>query len=342
MGTVKTLGISMIVRNESKCIEACLNSVKNADEIVIADTGSKDNTVELCKKYTDKVYTDYKWRDDFAEARNYSLSKCTADYILIIDADEILITPIEKIKKFINEYWFRQYFGLTFIVKTALETLESPRLFKNIPEIYYVNAIHNLPSWKDDTFELKTRMYSSVFTIDSGFSDSHNLDPDRSFRILRSELKSNPLNTRNMYYLAKEYMNRKNIKMAVKWFEKYRKIKYFNCLHWDNELAHALYCLALCYCDIETWGKVRWFEAVLCAQESWSVLPTSSDVAKLLMELFGEMQGSEDKAIRRQILTHAFWQNMLEGVPMKRIDDEGKIVYYKSCDETGVLVKMNT
>jgi hypothetical protein len=136
-------------------------------------------------------------------------------------------------------------------------------------------------------------------------------------------------------------MNRKDIKSAAKWFEKYRKIKYFDCRHWDNELAHALYCLALCYCDEKTWGKIRWYEAVLCAQESWNVLPTSSDVAKLLKTLFGEMEGSEDKAIRRQILTHAFWQNMLEGVPLKRIDQDGKEIYYKSCDDMGVLVKMN-
>lgn len=341
MGNIKTLGISMIVRNESKCIEACLNSIKDADEIVIVDTGSKDNTVELCRKYTENVFTDYKWRDNFAEARNHSLSKCTADYILIIDADEVLLNPIADIQKKINEYWFRQYFGLTFIVKTALETLESPRLFKRIPEIYYINAIHNLPSWKGDTFELKTRMYSSAFTINSGFSESHDKDPDRSFRILKNELKKEPFNTRNMYYLAKEYMNRKNIKMATRWFEKYRKIKYFNCIHWDNELAHALYCLALCYCDEVTWGKIRWFEAVLCAQESWSVLPTSSDVAELLMNLFGEMAGSKDKQVRRQILTHAFWQNILEGVPMKRIDQEEKIINYRSCDDMGVLVKMN-
>lgn len=47
---MKSIGVSMIVKNESEMIQACLESVKGADEIVIVDTGSDDNTVELCKQ----------------------------------------------------------------------------------------------------------------------------------------------------------------------------------------------------------------------------------------------------------------------------------------------------
>jgi len=98
----KTLAISMIVKNESGCIEACLNSVKGADEIVIVDTGSTDDTIEICKRYTKKVYSD-PWKDDFAYSRNVSLRKCKSDFILIIDADEVLTTPIGRISKTIND-----------------------------------------------------------------------------------------------------------------------------------------------------------------------------------------------------------------------------------------------
>ena len=106
---MKTLGVSMIVRNESANIRDCLESVKDADEIVIVDTGSEDDTVEICKQYTDKVYHD-PWRDDFSYSRNISLDYCTADYVLIIDADERLVTPIKKLKQTINEFWIRKYF----------------------------------------------------------------------------------------------------------------------------------------------------------------------------------------------------------------------------------------
>jgi glycosyltransferase involved in cell wall biosynthesis len=318
---MRTLGVSMIVKDESQIIEMCLNSVKGADEIVIVDTGSKDNTIELCKKYTDKVYSD-KWRDDFSYSRNVSIKHCTADYIFIIDADEELITPIEHIKKIINERWFDKYAGMIFEVETKPETFESPRLLKRCDEIYYVNAIHNLPSWNGNSSDLQKYLYRSTFKIKSGYSPAHGLDPDRTLRILQRELKKDKNNTRNMYYIAKEYINKDQIKSAVYWLEKYRSICYYDVGKWSNELADVLYLLALCYSDRETY-KNRWFDSVRVATDSFLVLPTSSDTAKLLKSLFGEMPGSTKEEVRRSQLTYKFWdiieQNSRNtGVMMKR------------------------
>lgn len=78
----------MIVRNERSCIAKALNSVSDADEIIVCDTGSTDDTVEISRNSGAKVFTDYQWNDNFAEARNHSLDKCTGDWVLIIDADE--------------------------------------------------------------------------------------------------------------------------------------------------------------------------------------------------------------------------------------------------------------
>lgn len=88
-----TISLCMIVKNEQDTIETCLESVKDCvDEIIIVDTGSTDNTVELIKKYTDNIFF-FEWIDDFSAARNYSFSKATKDYILWLDADDVL--PIE-------------------------------------------------------------------------------------------------------------------------------------------------------------------------------------------------------------------------------------------------------
>ena len=75
----------------------CLDSVKGFDEIIIVDTGSEDDTVEIAKQYTDKVYF-FKWCDSFAKARNFAKQYATGDWILSIDADEVLKTP----KNFLN------------------------------------------------------------------------------------------------------------------------------------------------------------------------------------------------------------------------------------------------
>ncbi|MEK6919028.1 MAG: glycosyltransferase [Nanoarchaeota archaeon] len=92
-----TISASMIVKNESLFLEECLESIKDVvDEIIIVDTGSTDNTKEIAKKYTQKVY-DFEWSGDFSKARNYALSKATSDWVLSIDADE-KISVVDKKK----------------------------------------------------------------------------------------------------------------------------------------------------------------------------------------------------------------------------------------------------
>lgn len=96
------LSIAMIVKDEEKKIERCLKSIKKLDnkidyEIVIVDTGSDDNTVSIAEKYTENIYCE-KWNNNFADMRNISISHCSGDWILIIDADEVLENPDELVK----------------------------------------------------------------------------------------------------------------------------------------------------------------------------------------------------------------------------------------------------
>lgn len=82
------LTLCLIVKNEEKYLERCLKSLyEYVDEIIITDTGSKDNTVEITKKYTQNIHH-FEWIDDFSAARNYCHSFATGDYILWMDADE--------------------------------------------------------------------------------------------------------------------------------------------------------------------------------------------------------------------------------------------------------------
>lgn len=273
----KTLGVSIIVKNESEVIEKCLESVKDADKIYICDTGSTDNTVELCKKYTSHVYTDYVWQDDFSAARNHCLEKCKTDYILIIDADEELAVPIEKIKGLINSYDFLKYMGATFEVQTNIERLHSVRLFKNQKSIRWEGAIHNRLKWSEG--DLKSRCLKTAFEINSGFSPAHLLDPDRTMRILLKGIEKEPENTRLMYYLGREYLNKQDPDNALEWLIKYYKICYFK--DWTNELADACYLIALIYVD-----KKDARMAMMYAVISVLVMPTFKDPMVLLSELF--------------------------------------------------------
>lgn len=85
-----TVSLCMIVKNEEETLGRILSQVKDvADEIIIVDTGSTDNTKAIAKEFTPLVY-DYLWQDDFAAARNYSFSLATMDYLMWLDADDVI------------------------------------------------------------------------------------------------------------------------------------------------------------------------------------------------------------------------------------------------------------
>lgn len=85
-----TISLCMIVRNEAESLARCLESAKGvADEIILVDTGSTDGTIDIAKRYTQKVY-EFAWVDDFAAARNFAFSKATRQYCMWLDADDVL------------------------------------------------------------------------------------------------------------------------------------------------------------------------------------------------------------------------------------------------------------
>ena len=199
----------MIVKNEENFIRRALESVKEADEIIVCDTGSTDRTIEIAKEYTDKVFTDYLWNDHFAEARNHAQSKCTGDYILIIDADERLEAgAMDRLRTFEGT-------ALNFhtIAESSGQIHMSIRFHKNTPDIYWNGAAHNYLNIEPS--------HQSNIKMFYGYSDSHDKDPDRTFRILKRHVKNHPLAKRERYYLGIEYVSRKMHKQAVKVLKRY-------------------------------------------------------------------------------------------------------------------------
>ncbi|WP_339161985.1 glycosyltransferase family 2 protein [Siminovitchia sp. FSL W7-1587] len=98
-----TISLCMIVKNEEEVLERCLDSVKDlVDEINIVDTGSTDKTVEIAKKYTDRVFF-FEWTGKFKDARNESFKYATKDYILYLDADDVLMEEDREKFKLLKE-----------------------------------------------------------------------------------------------------------------------------------------------------------------------------------------------------------------------------------------------
>lgn len=88
------LSVIVLTKDEEDKITACLESVKWADEIIVVDNGSKDNTLKIAKKYTDKIFpVNFQ---DFASNRNFAIEKASGDWVLYLDADERVLELLKK------------------------------------------------------------------------------------------------------------------------------------------------------------------------------------------------------------------------------------------------------
>ncbi|PKM50453.1 MAG: glycosyl transferase [Firmicutes bacterium HGW-Firmicutes-7] len=86
-----SISLCMIVKNEEDLLARCLDTVKDiVDEINIVDTGSTDRTKEIAIQYTNRIF-DFEWINSFGAARNESFKYATKDYILYLDADDVLL-----------------------------------------------------------------------------------------------------------------------------------------------------------------------------------------------------------------------------------------------------------
>ncbi|MBD5080248.1 MAG: glycosyltransferase [Ruminococcaceae bacterium] len=165
------LSIGMIVKNEEKYLEQCLSAMKplldNVDsELIIADTGSTDCTVEIAKKFTDNVYH-FEWINDFSAARNSTLQKAKGEWYMFIDADEIL-KNCDDIIRFFNSGEYKDYLSAAYIQRSYHNINNGEidysdfgdfrvlRLTKKLDHIKFENPIH----------EALTPYYSPVKYLD--------------------------------------------------------------------------------------------------------------------------------------------------------------------------------
>lgn len=138
-----TISVCMIVKNEEKNLAECLDCLKEiADEIIIVDTGSVDDTKAVAANYTDQIF-DFTWENDFAAARNFAFSKATKEYIYSADADERM--DEENRQKFL------------LLKKALLPEVE-------IVQMYYCNQLEHNTIYSFDK-EYRPKLYKRLRTF---------------------------------------------------------------------------------------------------------------------------------------------------------------------------------
>lgn len=221
-----SISLCMIVKNEEEFIERCLKSIhKLVDELIIIDTGSTDQTVEICKIFNASIYS-YKWNDHFADARNFGLSRASGDWILWLDADEEFETSksqlmMDIISQTDASMFFMpiiNYYGDTLPVKNEQAYLyHQPRLFRNNLGIQFYNRIHETPNFPEqddlkytiETLEVPIHHYGYIKEVTEKRKKSQ-----RNFQLLKEEYQKSNHSPWIEYHLASEFYRNKDYSTA--------------------------------------------------------------------------------------------------------------------------------
>jgi len=143
------LSVCLIVRNEGRLLADCLSSVQAvADQLVVVDTGSEDDTISVAQRFQAEIYH-FQWCDDFAAARNFSISQARSKWILWLDADERLLpdsqAPLQEIIKHAST---DNYYRLTIRNLTSEKNnyllSTAHRLFPNKRGFKFSGQIHEM------------------------------------------------------------------------------------------------------------------------------------------------------------------------------------------------------
>lgn len=204
----------MIAKNESANIEKCIKSYREAvDEIIVADTGSTDNTAELAEKLGAKVFFT-EWNNDFAAAKNFALKHASGSWIVFLDADEYFPEKsAQNLKKIIEEadkdknieaIQCRIY-NIHKKNNEIIDVHPTVRIFRNDPEIKYAGRIHEAPK-KCGRF-LKAKISDNLEIYHTGYSsDIIEEKLERNILLLEEEAKAEKPDELVYYYLCENYI----------------------------------------------------------------------------------------------------------------------------------------
>lgn len=236
-----TLALCMIVKNEEDVLARCLGSVRGVfDEIVVADTGSTDGSVRIAGQFGARV-VHFPWRYDFAAARNFSFSQATSDYIMWLDADDVLAEPERRkllalkaeLDGSVDAYYLR--YDVTFDAGGAVTTyFYRERIVRREAGMRWVGAIH-------ETIEVHGRRKREEIAV------SHRKvcikERGRNLKIFaRLFADGTKPDARQKYYFARELLGSGLYETAASAFEWFLRGEGTH-----DDKAGACRCLAQCY-----------------------------------------------------------------------------------------------
>lgn len=299
--------LCMIVKNESKVLRRCLESVVGIiDEIVIVDTGSSDGTQEIAKEFTDKVY-EIQWNGNFAEARNYAASKANGEWILVLDADEYIYRDHlkETILYLQNNNELFDIYAVNiknFVGENGENVIQNKhfRLYKNNKKIEFFRSVHEQLRYIDNSSEMRIGVLPSLIIFHSGYLKKTVIEKNKSKRnrtLIEQELIKTD-SSFDLYNLANELYSMGKIEEALNLYIKAYQKKGKWTVEWVSRCT-----VSIVECLI---GLERYIEALNVIRDAEKVYVNSPDFIYLEGLInFYQNNYNEAKKNFHYILSHA-------------------------------------
>lgn len=215
-----TISLCMIVKDEEDVLARCLESVQDlVDEIIVVDTGSTDRTPEIAAQFSAQVHH-FLWVDDFAAARNFAFSLGTMDYLLWLDADDILLeedraafhTLKEMLDPTVSVVMAKYNAGFDRQGRVAISYYRE-RLVKNHAGFLWKGAVH-------EVIEPAGKIFYGDFAVTH--RKNRPSDPNRNLRIYEKQLvQGATLDPRQQFYYGRELVYHQRYQEALAVFENF-------------------------------------------------------------------------------------------------------------------------
>ena len=232
-----------ICKNEEKFVKRWYNSMKEADKIVVLDTGSTDNTVNLLKEFGVDVYSKNinPWRFDVA--RNESLKLIPEDYQICVctDLDEVFESGWKN--KLLNN-WQEDTTRMKYTYNWSFNE------YGEVATMYLLNKIHLRDNyiWTHPVHEVLTPINEEKEVICKDIVLNHYPDKTKSrssyLPLLELSVKESPLDDRNMHYLGREYMYYCKWDECIETLKKHLELK---SATWKDERCASMRFIARSY-----------------------------------------------------------------------------------------------
>ena len=235
--------LSMIVKDGAEHLAQTLEcATQFCDELIIVDTGSTDNTVEIAESFGSKVFH-FEWIDDFSAARNEALRYCTGEWIIWLDCGDVIppqaIEGFKTIKTWLAEngepfdfVWLNINRGIADN-GAVLFRFNTPRLMRNRPELRWIGAVHEYLEGSNER-----AMIGQGAWVDDPLA-LNNQPTDRNIKILKRLLDNGDTTTRTAYYYANELRDHKRWNEAIEAYNHFLSMNYYSWEYYDALISLA-------------------------------------------------------------------------------------------------------